>query len=149
LIRNGREKSMVTTADIQKDLPNWPAGVIDPWLVEFANDPGMGWPPPGPFGDHRWWRLLGQRPVSWWRNVRADRYNDASLWAEKVLRNQPNSSDALRALAIASALAGDLEKAQRVLQIAPGAHLHRHAHVCVAGTSGSVCRRFTRAGMPE
>ncbi len=60
---------MVAAADIQKDLPNWPVGVIDPWLVEFANDPGVGWPPPDPFGDHRWGRLLGQRPVSWWCNI--------------------------------------------------------------------------------
>jgi hypothetical protein len=45
---------MVTVADIQKDLPNWPKEVIDPWLIEFANDPGMGWPPPKPYGDHRW-----------------------------------------------------------------------------------------------
>jgi hypothetical protein len=60
---------MVTVADIQKDLPDWPAGVIEPWLIEFANDPGMGWPPPEPYGDHRWGRLLGQRPVSWWKDV--------------------------------------------------------------------------------
>jgi hypothetical protein len=33
------ESSMVTVADIQKDLPNWPKEVIDPWLIEFANDP--------------------------------------------------------------------------------------------------------------
>jgi hypothetical protein len=59
---------MVTVADIQKDLPNWPAGVIEPWLIEFANDPGMGWPPE-PYGDHRWGRLLGQRPLSWWQKV--------------------------------------------------------------------------------
>jgi hypothetical protein len=32
---------MVTVADIQKDLPDWPAGAIEPWLIEFANDPGM------------------------------------------------------------------------------------------------------------
>jgi hypothetical protein len=55
---------MVTVADIQKHLPNWPKEVIDPWLIEFANDPGMVWPPPEPYGDHRWGRLLGQRPVS-------------------------------------------------------------------------------------
>jgi hypothetical protein len=60
---------MVTVADIQKDLPEWPDGVIDPWLIEFANDPDMGWPPPEPFGDHRWGRLLGGRPVSWWCHV--------------------------------------------------------------------------------
>jgi hypothetical protein len=28
-----------------------------------------GWPPPEPHGDHRWGRLLGQRPLSWWKNV--------------------------------------------------------------------------------
>jgi hypothetical protein len=60
---------MVTVADIQENLPNWPNGVIDPWLIEFANDPGMGWPPPDPYGDHRWGRLLGGRAVSWWNNV--------------------------------------------------------------------------------
>jgi hypothetical protein len=52
---------MITVADIQKDFPDWPAGVIDPWLIELANDPGMGWPPAAPYGDHRWGRLLGQR----------------------------------------------------------------------------------------
>jgi hypothetical protein len=61
---------MVTVADIQKNLPDWPKEVIDPWLIELANDPGMGWwPPPEPYGDHRWGRLLGQRPISWWKNV--------------------------------------------------------------------------------
>ncbi|MBR1143341.1 hypothetical protein [Bradyrhizobium sp. AUGA SZCCT0431] len=59
----------MTVADIQKDFPNWPDAVIDPWLIEFANDPGMGWPPPEPYGNHRWGRLLGQRPLSWWQNV--------------------------------------------------------------------------------
>jgi hypothetical protein len=37
---------MVTTADIQTDLPAWPVDVIQLWLIEFANDPGMSWPPP-------------------------------------------------------------------------------------------------------
>ena len=60
---------MVTVTDIQKDLPDWPKEVIDPWLIEFANDPGMGWPLPRPYGDHRWGRLLGQREISWWQNV--------------------------------------------------------------------------------
>src|ERR1700681_1451529 len=60
---------MITVADIQKDFPDWPAGVIEPWLIEFANDPDMGWPPPEPYGGHRWGRLLGQRPISWWKNV--------------------------------------------------------------------------------
>ncbi len=61
---------MVVVEDIQKDLPNWPEAVIKPWLIEFANDPDMGWPPPDPFGDHRWGRLLGNRPLTWWRDVK-------------------------------------------------------------------------------
>jgi hypothetical protein len=28
-----------------REPPNWPNGVIDPWLIEFANDPNLGWPP--------------------------------------------------------------------------------------------------------
>lgn len=58
---------MITVADIQKDFADWPADVIEPWLIEFAKDPDMGWPPPEPYGDHRWGRLLGQRPG--WKNV--------------------------------------------------------------------------------
>ena len=60
---------MITVADIPKDSPDWATRVIEPWLIEFANDPGMGWPPPEPYGDHRWGRLLGQRPISWWKYV--------------------------------------------------------------------------------
>jgi hypothetical protein len=60
---------MITVADIQKDLPNWPKEVIEPWLTEFTNDPDMGWPPPEPYGNHRWGKLLGQRPISWWKDV--------------------------------------------------------------------------------
>jgi hypothetical protein len=60
---------MVTVADIQKDLPGWPDGVVEEWLHYFANEPDCGWPPPDPLGDHRWSRLLGDRPLSWWRNV--------------------------------------------------------------------------------
>lgn len=57
-------------------------------------------------------------------HIRAGRYDEASLWAEKALRDQPNSADAAQALALSSAAAGDLEKAQRAMQrllrIAPG-----------------------------
>jgi hypothetical protein len=60
---------MVTVADIQKDLPGWPDDVVEQWLHYFANEPDLGWPPPDPLGDHRWGRLLGGRPVSWWKNV--------------------------------------------------------------------------------
>jgi hypothetical protein len=60
---------MVTVADIQKDLPDWPDDVIEQWLLYFANEADCGWPPPDPLGDHRWKRLLGGRPLSWWKNV--------------------------------------------------------------------------------
>jgi hypothetical protein len=60
---------MVEVAEIVKTFSNWPAEVVDPWLLEFANDPDMAWPPKEPYGDHRWGRLLGQRPVSWWKDV--------------------------------------------------------------------------------
>jgi hypothetical protein len=55
--------------DIQDDLPEWPDDVIDQWLVYFANEPDLGWPPPEPFDNHRWGRILGARPLSWWREV--------------------------------------------------------------------------------
>jgi hypothetical protein len=60
---------MVSIADIQKDLPRWPEDVIEQWLLYFANEPDCGWPPPEPLGDHRWAELLGNRPLSWWKNV--------------------------------------------------------------------------------
>ncbi len=60
---------MVTVAEIQKDIPDWPPDVIEQWLHYFANEPDCGWPPPEPLGDHRWNRLLGGRPLSWWKNV--------------------------------------------------------------------------------
>jgi hypothetical protein len=60
---------MVTVADIQNDLAGWPDDVVGEWLHYFANEPDCGWPPPDPLGDHRWSRLLGGRPLSWWKNV--------------------------------------------------------------------------------
>jgi hypothetical protein len=60
---------MVSVKDIQKDLPGWPDDVIEQWLVYFANEPDLGWPPPEPLGNHRWARILGGRPLSWWREV--------------------------------------------------------------------------------
>jgi hypothetical protein len=60
---------MVSIENIQKDLPGWPEDVIEQWLLYFANEPDCGWPPPEPLGDHRWGRILGGRPLSWWKNV--------------------------------------------------------------------------------
>jgi hypothetical protein len=39
------------------------------WLHYFANEPDLGWPPPEPLGEHRWGRILGGRPLSWWKKV--------------------------------------------------------------------------------
>jgi adenylate cyclase len=56
-------------------------------------------------------------------HLRARRYEEASLWAEQALRDQPRSADAAQAVALSSALVGDLEKAKeairRLLEIAP------------------------------
>jgi adenylate cyclase len=57
-------------------------------------------------------------------HLRAGRYGEATVWAEKALRNLPNSPHALAALSIANSLAGDLDKAQaamkRLLEVTPG-----------------------------
>jgi hypothetical protein len=60
---------MVSVADMKKNLSAWPNDVIDQWLLFFANEQDLGWPPPDPLGDHRWGRILGGRPLSWWREV--------------------------------------------------------------------------------
>jgi len=60
---------MISVADIQRDLPGCPDDVVEQWLHYFANEPDCGWPPPEPLGDHRWARLLGGRPLSWWKDV--------------------------------------------------------------------------------
>jgi hypothetical protein len=33
---------MFFLADIKKDLPEWPDGVIEQWLIYFANEPDCG-----------------------------------------------------------------------------------------------------------
>jgi hypothetical protein len=59
---------MITLQDIKLDFPDWPDDVIEQWLLKFANQPEMGWPPPDPMEDHRWGLLL-THPIAWWRNV--------------------------------------------------------------------------------
>jgi hypothetical protein len=65
----GGRGGMVPVADIKRDLPGWPDEIIDDWLLYFANEPDCGWPPPEPLGDHRWAGILGDRPLSWWKEV--------------------------------------------------------------------------------
>jgi|ERR1700676_5003354 hypothetical protein len=60
---------MVTLDDLRRDLPNWPISILDDWLLYFAKEPELKWPPPEPLGDHRWSRILGGRPLSWWKLV--------------------------------------------------------------------------------
>jgi adenylate cyclase len=55
--------------------------------------------------------------------MHADRYDEACSWAEKGLRERPNSAGAARCAAASNALAGRLDQARkaiaRVLQIDP------------------------------
>ncbi len=48
---------------IQEDLPNFPADVIDQWLLPFAETDG--WPPDAP----RWKHLLTNTDLNYWRTV--------------------------------------------------------------------------------
>ena len=59
---------MVELADIKKDLPLWPDDVIEEWLLRLANRSDTGWPPPE-LGDHVWKNILGNKSLSWWRDV--------------------------------------------------------------------------------
>lgn len=51
-------------------MPEWPDDVIDQWLLPFAKDQKLGWPPPDPLGKHRWYYILATKPLSWWQGVR-------------------------------------------------------------------------------
>jgi hypothetical protein len=68
IFRGGR--GLVEVTAIKADLPNWPDEVIEHWLLKLANrGPDTGWPPPEPLGNHAWKYILGNRPLSWWKNV--------------------------------------------------------------------------------
>jgi TolB-like protein/Tfp pilus assembly protein PilF len=86
-------------------------------------------------------------------HLRADRYDQASLWAEKALRDQPNSADAAQALATSSALAGDLEKAKRamkrLLEIAPGRRISTSLELTSPERKALIADALRKAGMPE
>jgi tetratricopeptide (TPR) repeat protein len=88
-------------------------------------------------------------------HLRAGRYEEASLWAEKALRDQPRSADAAQAVALSSALVGDLEKAKeaiiRLLEIAPNRRIS--TALISKNLSPKAKARFIdilrEAGMPE
>jgi tetratricopeptide (TPR) repeat protein len=87
-------------------------------------------------------------------HLRADRYEEASHWAEKALRDQPNSADAAQTLAVSCALGGDTEKAQRamqrLLQIAPGRRISNRSYIRISPERQALIESALRqAGMPE
>ncbi len=49
-------------------------------------------------------------------HLAAGRYDEAALWAERSLRDQPNQGDALAALMLAKAGTGDLDNARVALK---------------------------------
>jgi Flp pilus assembly protein TadD len=57
----------------------------------------------------------------------AGRHDEASSWAERALREQPNNLDVIGLLAMSDVLAGRLEKARagmtRLVQLSPGRRL--------------------------
>jgi adenylate cyclase len=90
-------------------------------------------------------------------HLRADRYDQASLWAEKALRDQPRSAEAACALALSRGLAGDVENARRAmerfLQINPRASISKANFTSLAFASAERRARIVdalrKAGMPE
>jgi TolB-like protein/class 3 adenylate cyclase len=87
-------------------------------------------------------------------HLRADRYDEASHWAEKALRDQPNSADAAQVLAISCVLGGELEKArsamQRLLQISPGRRISNRPFGRIPPERQALIESALRkAGMPE
>jgi TolB-like protein/class 3 adenylate cyclase/Tfp pilus assembly protein PilF len=49
-------------------------------------------------------------------HLAAGRFHEAMVWAERSLRDQPNQGEALTALMIASAMAGDVDKARTAMK---------------------------------
>jgi TolB-like protein/class 3 adenylate cyclase len=87
-------------------------------------------------------------------HLRADHYDEASLWAERSLHRRPDNPDALRALAMSCALSGDLEKAQRAMQrlleLAPHARIATGTPIYLPSERRALfADALRRAGMPE
>ncbi|MBV8697266.1 MAG: tetratricopeptide repeat protein [Bradyrhizobium sp.] len=87
-------------------------------------------------------------------HLRAGRYPEAIAWAEKSLRDQPNNVDALAALSIANALAGEIDNAKaamkRLLGIAPGRRVSNYFQPYVSPERRALIGNALRmAGMPE
>jgi adenylate cyclase len=86
--------------------------------------------------------------------LRLDRYDDAIVWAERSVHRRPDYPDALRALAIAYALSGQLEKAQqavqRLLKLTPGARISTNTPIQVSPEHRALfADALRKAGMPD
>ena len=87
----------------------------------------------------------------------AGRYDEASSWAEKALREQPNNLDVIGSLAMSDALAGQLEKARRgmarLVMLSPGRRLSnihdRMSPFRRPEDAAKVEEAARRAGLPE
>ncbi|HZR86810.1 MAG TPA: hypothetical protein VFB02_08395 [Bradyrhizobium sp.] len=99
---------MATIFDLKKDLPNWPLAILDDWLLYFANEPDLGWPPPEPLGTHRWSGILGGRPLSWWHHVTWKKESiDCSL------NNLCEKSSTLTSATLSEVLTGKADKVEK------------------------------------
>jgi tetratricopeptide (TPR) repeat protein len=86
----------------------------------------------------------------------AGRYDEASLWAEKAIRQGTNFLPAFRIAAASRALAGHLEEARqavvRMLQIDPTSrisNLEAHAPIHRPDDIAKYKEGLRRAGLPE
>jgi tetratricopeptide (TPR) repeat protein len=90
-----------------------------------------------------------------WAHLRAGRYGEATVWAEKALRGEPSHKlDALGVLSIANSLAGDLDKAQaamkRLLEIAPGQRISNYFRPFTTPERRAlITNALRKAGMPD
>jgi TolB-like protein/Tfp pilus assembly protein PilF len=87
-------------------------------------------------------------------HLRAGRYLEATTWAEKAFRDQPNNLEALTAIAIANVLGGDIDKAQaamkQLLRIAPNRRISNYFLPYVPDERRAlVGDALRKAGMPE
>lgn len=88
-------------------------------------------------------------------HLRAGRYEQASLWADRASRDQPRSADAAQAVVLSSALVGDLEKARgamkRLREIAPNRRISTAliSKNLSAKAKARVVDILREAGMPE
>ena len=121
---------MATIDDLRKNLPNWPLTILDDWLLYFANEQDLGWPPPDPLGSHRWSDILGGRPLSWWHLV---------TWKKEAINCSVNDlcerSSALTLAIVDDIFRGTADETEKRRYKMPMQHLLEHGvflHALVA-----------------